>query len=398
MAQYPVITEEGLYEAVNYLASGPAGLGQNFSGFSAYTPAYLTGTFRQPYTVATTATNNPPSWYVDPIAISNVTGLNLVGGQTQYFQWTFTTPQGQPPFRVGQSIIGQGFSPGFYNNDAGIVLTCSTTTVVSVFKNLYTLPAVSTYGSLYFDNSEVLSSTDANARVTVQGPTDIVFISSQLALLSGYSCTTTSTFDISVQINRYEGFIDTSGQGAIDFLFNLDATVSEQTTSFTVNAGTGTSFIQNIFTTVLDQPSFGYYWYICELEFITKPTYRYTDFGGIVTGLLYDDGWTVSGTSTNITATFTNAVINVSSSGVGGQLKVEMDDITDYADATITVVNGGSGYAVGDTLKILGTDLGGATPANDLKITLTQITYPGDAVPKVQTLGLRSLTAQVIKQ
>ena len=58
----------------------------------------------------------------------------------------------------------------------------------------------------------------------------------------------------------------------------------------------------------------------------------------------------------------------------------------------------GSGYAVGDTLKILGTSLGGTTPANDLQITVDTVGYPGDAVPLVQTLGLRSLTAQVIKQ
>ena len=51
-----------------------------------------------------------------------------------------------------------------------------------------------------------------------------------------------------------------------------------------------------------------------------------------------------------------------------------------------------------DTLKILGTDLGGASPANDMAITLTQIDYPGDVVPKIQTAGLRSLTAQVINQ
>ena len=48
MAQYPVEDTAGLFEAVNYLLSGPSGLGQNFQGFSSYQPAYVTGTFRQP--------------------------------------------------------------------------------------------------------------------------------------------------------------------------------------------------------------------------------------------------------------------------------------------------------------------------------------------------------------
>lgn len=265
MSQYPIVTEEGLYEAVNYLSSGPAGLGQNFSGFSAYTPAYLTGTFRQPYTVATTATTNPPSWYVAPISINNIVRQNVVDGQTANLLWTFTTPQTTPPFRAGQRVNVANVTPSYYNANGYLVLTCTTTTFQTQDSTVYPYPAYVSGGDVSFDNSGVESSTDANARVTVQGPTDLVFISSQLALTSGYSCTTTSTFDVLVQINRYEGFIDTSGQGAIDFLFNFDATVSEQTTSFTVNAGTGTTFTQNIFTTVLDQPSFGYYWYICEV-------------------------------------------------------------------------------------------------------------------------------------
>jgi len=56
---------------------------------------------------------------------------------------------------------------------------------------------------------------------------------------------------------------------------------------------------------------------------------------------------------------------------------------------------------VGDTIKLLGTALGGATPANDMTLTIEVIDpqyYPGDALPNVATAGLRSFTAQVIKQ
>ena len=53
MSQYPVNTEHGLYAAVNYLASGPSGLGQDFNGVTRYLPGYLTGNFRTPYAYIT---------------------------------------------------------------------------------------------------------------------------------------------------------------------------------------------------------------------------------------------------------------------------------------------------------------------------------------------------------
>jgi hypothetical protein len=268
MSQYPVEKGNGVLEAVNYLLSGPAGLGQNFAGFSTYEPAYLTGTFRAPYAVATTATTNPPSWYVPPINVSTVAPLNVIDGKTQYLEWTFATAQPLPPFRVGSNPIASGFNPAsFYDGDTGRVITCTTTSMITGFQNAFAVPAVITPGTVEYDNSDTQTSTDANARVTVTGPTEQVFISSQLALTSGYTCTTTSTFQVAVEINRYEGFVDRNNQGAVDYLFDLDATVSEQVTTYTVEPGSGSVFTgQNIFTTVLDQPSFGYYWYIAEVK------------------------------------------------------------------------------------------------------------------------------------
>ena len=65
--------------------------------------------------------------------------------------------------------------------------------------------------------------------------------------------------------------------------------------------------------------------------------------------------------------------MNVSKTGAG----------TTYStgNTTITIVASGSGYVSGDQIKILGTALGGTTPANDLTITLTNtktgaIDYP----------------------
>jgi len=267
MSQFPIVSQEGVLEAVNYLASGPSGLGQNFQGFSAYEPAYLTGTTRAPYSVVTTSTTNPPNWYVAPIAISAVEPLNVQNGKTPNLMWTFATPQAVPPFNVGQTVRGDSaWDPSFYQGNNGFVVSCSTTTVITQLPVSYAWPPVTTLGSLFVSNDGIEVSTDANARVTVQGPTELVFISSQVALESGYDCTTTSTFDISVQINRYTAEIDNTRQGAVDYIFGSVKTISQQTQTFTVEAGAGSvNTGAVIFTTVLDQPSFGYYWYICEV-------------------------------------------------------------------------------------------------------------------------------------
>jgi hypothetical protein len=49
---------------------------------------------------------------------------------------------------------------------------------------------------------------------------------------------------------------------------------------------------------------------------------------------------------------------------------------TTYSTTTtaISVQNAGTGYAVGDTLKILGNVIGGSTPANDLALTVLTVT------------------------
>ena len=93
--------------------------------------------------------------------------------------------------------------------------------------------------------------------------------------------------------------------------------------------------------------------------------------GGVNTGAtltLNGTSITTAGTYTNIatttvTGTGSGAIVNVSKTGTG----------TSYSNSntTITIVKSGSGYASGDQIKILGSALGGGSPANDLTITLT---------------------------
>ena len=50
--QFPIQTgnETAQADALNYLLSGPSGLGQDFNGYEQWTPGWLTGNFRTPYT------------------------------------------------------------------------------------------------------------------------------------------------------------------------------------------------------------------------------------------------------------------------------------------------------------------------------------------------------------
>jgi hypothetical protein len=96
----------------------------------------------------------------------------------------------------------------------------------------------------------------------------------------------------------------------------------------------------------------------------------------------------------------------VSSAGSGSLITVQLQrNKTTYSiDTTaITVQNAGSGYTVGDTLKILGTNLGGATPANDLLLTVAAVSADltgGErlfAFP-IQGTGINTLDLTQIKQ
>jgi hypothetical protein len=121
------------------------------------------------------------------------------------------------------------------------------------------------------------------------------------------------------------------------------------------------------------QPSFS--------EFAVAPKYTDESTGG-VTGSLFGStgGFAKSGTKVTFASsrTFANlAPTNISSSGANANITVQLTSTgTTYNINTvqITVQNPGSGYAVGDTLKVTGNLLGGSTTANDLTLTVLAIT------------------------
>jgi len=82
---------------------------------------------------------------------------------------------------------------------------------------------------------------------------------------------------------------------------------------------------------------------------------------------------TSSGTAVvpGTTTVYTLGGTNLSGTGTGATFEITRTAGTDTY--TVKLANKGSGYAVGNQVKILGTSLGGATPANDLIITITEL-------------------------
>jgi hypothetical protein len=123
------------------------------------------------------------------------------------------------------------------------------------------------------------------------------------------------------------------------------------------------------------QPSFS--------QFAVSPRYTGETTGG-VTGSLFNTtgGFTKSGTKATFSGssirTFSGrSLVNVVSSGANANVTVQLTPTgTVYNDNTvqITVQNPGTGYQIGDTVKILGNQLGGSTTTNDLNLTIVAIT------------------------
>jgi hypothetical protein len=304
VAKYPVASDdqEGIVDAVNYLLSGPAGLGQNFDGYSAYVPAYLRPSNRQPWslpilvgTPPTTPQPLNPSIYLE-LAISNIV---LIGPSPQtFFTVTFATPQATAPFQFGDrldltGVVDTGSGTPF--DDTGYtVFSCTATDVVLGYYtngawnayNYNTYVSGGTVGRDYLDGTPL--DTDCNARISVQGGTDQVFINAQINLSWEYVCNTNSNYDLKVSIVRLRGF-PSDTPGSTEYLFADTVTVSEKIITFSATAGSGTATNETIFTSVLDGPNldFGYYWYILNIEFgVTGsfPSYD-VEIGRVTTGL-----------------------------------------------------------------------------------------------------------------
>ena len=262
MAKFPVESDDnvGVIDALNYLLSGPAGLGQNFAGFSSYTPAYLTGNYRVPFAQAGVA-----NLYVTPISLGVAT---MVDERT--WKFFFSSAQPSPPFALGNIVTIAGVTDSYYDGTYSPigVAECTTTYVILRTSESYAIVPDSSGGTASLDLTGLLNSTDANARVVVSGGTDRVFISAQLDQQVHYTVPS-GTYDlvVSVQVNRYIGFINNDPINP-DYIFNYDETVAKKDYTYSSLSGTGVlSLTESVFASILDRPKPGYYWYILEVQF-----------------------------------------------------------------------------------------------------------------------------------
>lgn len=85
---------------------------------------------------------------------------------------------------------------------------------------------------------------------------------------------------------------------------------------------------------------------------------------------------------TGVNATF-SGVLQDSTSGAGSGCGFTVNIVNNYylVNSSTFGGGGGSGYAVGDTVILAGTDLGGASPANNLTVEVTSISGPGPTGP-----------------
>jgi len=83
--------------------------------------------------------------------------------------------------------------------------------------------------------------------------------------------------------------------------------------------------------------------------------------------------FTVSGTAVVPGTTTTVVVTPSATSGSGTGATFEVTRTAGSADYTVVVASKGSSYAIGDTITLLGTDLGGTSPTNDITLTVTAL-------------------------
>lgn len=171
---YPITSGAGIIDGLNYVLSGPAGLGQSFDGFSSFVPANLTGNFRSPFTQLTyyiyaTGTIGASTVVVDSktnivvgqrvsgtgigvgATVTNISGttitlsvantddvdttlwfqpahdaalyvpaINLSNAQqldNRTIKYTFATPQSYPPFQLGNGLSVKSINPSTYNSN-----------------------------------------------------------------------------------------------------------------------------------------------------------------------------------------------------------------------------------------------------------------------------------------
>jgi hypothetical protein len=356
MAKYPVENSDadGIADGVNYVLSGPSGLGQYNAGFNSSTPAYITGNFRIPY-----SNPNFARTYVAPIALSTSEWLD-----DYTWKYTFATPEPVPPFALGNNITVDGVTPSDYDGFFGRigVVFCDENYVIARAGSPYPNPGVvGTGGSvslevIYFDfpttGDGTVISTDCNGIITIVGPEDFVNLSAQITKENAVGIYgrvvepgSNGNFGFAVQLNRYKAFNNGTAANP-QYLYDFDATVAERTQTLFLTGGVG-----QILTLSID-PSSG-----------TKVSTTPSGFSAIIENFQ---------TTTSGSGVKQSFFIDLPSSAAGAYTTANTD---------ITISNPGYAFVVGDTITIPGSNLDGVDGVNDLVLLVDSVTLlPTDLI------------------
>lgn len=272
MAQFPLSSQQGVLDGLNYVLSGPVGLGQNFAGFSSSLNADATGNYRPPFTVDNFGTLPNIYIYVAPISIATTEFLD-----ERTIKITFSVAQAQPPFVLGQAygLTATGITPSDYDdlitNDAYRigVIECTTTDVTVRLDDPVTPLANGSGGTIGINSMNLALSTDCNAKVTVTGGQDRVVLSAQLNNTIYLDPTYfPGSIYYTVELNRYKAS-PTNSPTNPDFRFNPDANIATKTSLLsTPVSGAALDTIETLFINIIDEPEPGYYWYILEVYYV----------------------------------------------------------------------------------------------------------------------------------
>jgi hypothetical protein len=345
MSSYPINggDDQSLLDAINYVASGPSGLGQPNVGFNTSTTGYVTGNYRVPYNKTSLCLLN-----TDAIPLGNSYWLD-----DYTWKYEFASAQPSAPFAIGNNITIDGVTPSDYDGtyDRTGVVYCDENYVVVKSSGAYPNPGVTgTGGEAYlavanFDfpvgDDSVLLSTDCNGIISVVGAEDFVNLS---ALISNGTIVgsvvnpgSNGNFGISTQLNRYKAF--NSGTAANpQYFYNFDATVAEQSQTIYLTGGVG-----QILTLAIDASSG------------TKAD---------TTGGFYAviESYQMTTTGNGIQQAFS---IDLTSSGPGAYTT---------SNTSWTINNPGNYFVDNDLITIPGSELNGTDGVNDLVLKVTNAT------------------------
>ena len=365
--------------------------------------------FTQPFTVAkggafNTYTNKTGT-NVTPLGSNAVFSIDRVGGY--YANLAVTTPGVNYVLNTRIKLLGTDLGGASPANDVLFKVTGITN-----LDSFSVVPQDSTSGSGIGSEFDILISPTGVYSATVHTagsgflPTDTITILG--SHIGGVNVTNNITIPVTTVTRSYSAVAQTSSTGlGTSATFNVTRTGGTYSVTL-ANGGSGhtpgdvitisganlggTSPTNDLTLTVSDVDVAN------AITLFTGVTGTATGSGGIFSiGTVTGTGVFVGGLISAVTFVSGDSVsgervytglIQDSTSGSGSAATFDVATANGIYDVIIT--NQGSTYAFGDTITILGTQLGGSTPANNLTLTVTSSSAFGGGVLSVNTSGTPS--------